>query len=55
MTKKTMFSINKESKREAFYVPVERQEEIQNAGLIYRFSEEHKIMEAVYHHDCIDV
>lgn len=46
--------INKESKREAFYVPVERQEEIQNARInLPVFSEEHKIMEAVYHHDCI--
>lgn len=46
--------INKQSKREAFYVTINRPDEVQNMRInLPVFSEEHKIMEAVYHHDCI--
>lgn len=40
--------------REAFYVNVERSDEIQQQRMqLPVFSEEHRIMEAVHHHDCI--
>lgn len=46
--------INKESKREAYFVTVERSEEVQAQRLhLPVYNEEHKVMEAVYHHDCI--
>lgn len=46
--------VNKELKREAFYVDVDRSPEIQEQRMnLPVFSEEHKIMEAIYHHDCV--
>lgn len=46
--------VNKDLKREAFYVDVDRSPEIQEQRMnLPVFSEEHKIMEAVYHHDCV--
>ncbi|CUM49862.1 uncharacterized protein AC631_02660 [Debaryomyces fabryi] len=46
--------VNKALKREAFYVEVDRSPEIQEQRMnLPVFSEEHKIMEAIYHHDCV--
>lgn len=47
-------SINENLQREAFYVEVDRSPEIQQQRMnLPVFSEEHKIMEAIYHHDCV--
>ncbi|KAI5951755.1 ECM16 [Candida jiufengensis] len=46
--------INKDLSREAFVVNIERSDEIQKQRLeLPVFAEEHKIMEAIYHHDCV--
>lgn len=46
--------INKELKREAFFVHVNRSDEIQQLRMnLPVFGEEHKIMEAINHHDCV--
>ncbi|CAH6718665.1 probable ATP-dependent RNA helicase DHR1 [[Candida] jaroonii] len=48
--------INKDSQRKAFFVEVNRPDEIQKSRIeLPVFSQEHLIMEAVYHHDCIIV
>lgn len=50
----TAIPINTELQREAFFVHVERSEEIQKQRMqLPVFSEEHRIMEAIHHHDCI--
>ncbi|CAI5756793.1 unnamed protein product [Candida verbasci] len=46
--------INKQLKREAFVVDVIRDETVQQQRIqLPVFQEEHRIMEAIYHHDCI--
>ncbi|CAK9440435.1 uncharacterized protein LODBEIA_P45350 [Lodderomyces beijingensis] len=46
--------IQEDLKRDAFVVNVHRSQDIQNErSSLPVFAEEHKIMEAVYHHDCI--
>lgn len=46
--------INKEMQRRAFVVEVNRTDSIQQQRVLLPvFAEEHRIMEAVYHHDCI--
>ena len=46
--------INKESQRKAFVVEVNRSDEVQNLRIqLPVFAEEHRIMEAIYHHDCV--
>lgn len=46
--------INKNLQRDAFYVNVTRPSEIQELRLqLPVFGEEHRIMEAVHHHDCL--
>ncbi|WLF77461.1 putative ATP-dependent RNA helicase DHR1 [Lodderomyces elongisporus] len=46
--------VNKNLKRDAFVVDVQRSDEIQQQRIgLPVFAEEHRIMEAVYHHDCI--
>lgn len=46
--------INKEMQRQAFVVEVSRTDYIQKQRVLLPvFAEEHRIMEAVYHHDCI--
>lgn len=46
--------INMELQREAFFVDVTRDDEIQAQRMkLPVFSEEHRIMEAIHHHDCI--
>ena len=48
--------IDKSMKRDAFFVNVLRDDEIQNVRMqLPVFAEEHRIMEAVNHHDCIVV
>ncbi|KAK6461067.1 component of small subunit processosome extracellular mutant DEAH-box protein [Scheffersomyces coipomensis] len=47
-------AIDKTLQREAFYVDVTRSDEIQKQRVnLPVFGEEHRIMEAIYHHDCI--
>ncbi|KAI5964722.1 ECM16 [Candida pseudojiufengensis] len=46
--------IDKNLQRKAFVVNVQRSDEIQKQRLeLPIFAEEHKIMEAIYHHDCV--
>ena len=46
--------INKDLKRDAFVVEVKRSNAIQQQRILLPvFAEEHRIMEAIYHHDCI--
>lgn len=46
--------INTNLQREAFYVSVDRSDAIQQQRMqLPVFSEEHRIMEAIHHHDCI--
>lgn len=46
--------INPDLKRDAFFVNVTRPDEIQKLRMqLPVFSEEHRIMEAIHHHDCI--
>lgn len=46
--------INKNLKREAFFVDVTRTDDIQKLRMqLPVFAAEHKIMEAIYHHDCV--
>ncbi|RCK67784.1 putative ATP-dependent RNA helicase DHR1 [Candida viswanathii] len=46
--------INKDLQREAFVVEVKRSDAIQQQRILLPvFAEEHRIMEAIYHHDCV--
>lgn len=48
------FSIDENSKRKAFYVKVQRSEEIQKVRMgLPVFAEEYKIMEAIHHNDVV--
>lgn len=52
--KETYIPIDENSNRKAFYVPVERPDEIQMVrSQLPVFGEEHKIMEAIHHNDVV--